>query len=355
MATVEEGWSPEELARMSLGPGRGTLSETDGRAFMGLLDMCHFLVDQITQVHNFPDVEAASLLRGTDTQACQLLSGQMYSYWDAAPAGPGVFEMLCEWTAAQPGVGAASRSARELGMGSKGGRKKANSQYPLSAALHALAINECAQWPRRRKTGAFCFAGEDASGAALLADANLTKIYRVLGLSTSLGDMLRANGSGDPIGAVLILTLLPFMGAIVYDGTLRGGPPNLDAGFLAELQALGTAAQAADSSVLVKELPHVADAPLLGKRVLVSGLQAKPELNDKYGLASTFDEPTGRYCVVMEDGLGAFKLKPANLAKAPPRVGGARSSAETPTLTAKEQALQERLKALRSVDDMWGA
>ena len=50
-------------------------------------------------------------------------------------------------------------------------------------------------------------------------------VYRVLGISTSLGDLIRANGNGDQglVGSRLVLTLLPFMGSIVYDGTLRGG------------------------------------------------------------------------------------------------------------------------------------
>ena len=91
-------------------------------------------------------------------------------------------------------------------------------------------------------------------------------------------------------------------------------------------------------------------------KVTSGGLKLLSFATAKIGGINSFDSRVGALPEeVMEDGLGAFKLKPANLAKAPPRVGGARSSAETPTLTAKEQALQERLKALRSVDDMWGA
>ena len=53
---AEAGWSAQELARMQ-NAGKGCLAEEDGRCFMALLDMCHFLVDQITQVHNFKDIE----------------------------------------------------------------------------------------------------------------------------------------------------------------------------------------------------------------------------------------------------------------------------------------------------------
>ena len=211
----ERGWSAEELARMNIrddGTLTGCLSETDGRNFMSLLDMCHFLVDRITQRHNFADVNAASALRATSTEQSAMLTAEMYSYWDAAPAGPGVYELLLHWLASQPGVGAAGLMARETG--------RSRAPNPM-AALHALAVNECKQWPRRRKTGVFYFAGEDASGAALLADDKLKSVYRVLGIATSLGDMLRAGGragSGGTeqlIGSSLLLTLLPFMGFIV--------------------------------------------------------------------------------------------------------------------------------------------
>jgi hypothetical protein len=41
-ASDTDGWSDEELARMSSGiSGRGALAESDGRCFMALLDMCH--------------------------------------------------------------------------------------------------------------------------------------------------------------------------------------------------------------------------------------------------------------------------------------------------------------------------
>ena len=341
---AEAGWSAQELARMQ-NAGKGCLAEEDGRCFMALLDMCHFLVDQITQVHNFKDIEEASRLRGTRMDQAAMLTAQMYSYWYAAPAGPGVYEMLHEWTASQPGVGVSSRMRGELH-----GRKQRQGTG-MSAALHALAKNECANWPRRRKTGAFLFAGEDASGAALLADEQMECVYRVVGLSTSLGDLIRASGRGaELIGSSMLLTLLPYMGVIVYDGTLRGAPPRTDASTLAELKALADKALA-DGSI-VRQLPEVADTPLLGQRVVVSGLQAKPELNGLYGFAGDYDDAKGRYAVTMENEAGAYKLKPDNLSKAPPR-SAAEDAASTPALTTKELALQERLKAASTSGDMW--
>ena len=40
---------------------------------------------------------------------------------------------------------------------------------------------------------------------------------------------MRAGGR-EPCGSSLLLTLLPFMGKIVYDGTLRGAPPTHEPG-----------------------------------------------------------------------------------------------------------------------------
>jgi len=354
MASADDGWNEEELSRMTI-RGRGCLPEADGRSFMALLDICHFLVDQITQAHNFSDVDEASNLRATDTQKCMLLSAQMWTYWYSAPAGPGVYEMLLDWTSHQQRGGRARSSVlaqRELG--------NAKCRDMQGVALQALVVNECAQWPRRRKTGAFYFAGEDASGAALLADAEAVEtLYRVVGLSTSLGDVLRANdrsGSGDVVGSALLLTLLPFMDVIVYDGTLRGAPPNRDPSLVAQLKALVAASAAEGGGSIVVRLPTVPDAPLIGQRVLIEGLQAKPELNGRHGVASSFDGSSGRYCVSLEDG-GSFKLKPANLSKAAAPPARASSSTAEPaaalTLTATEKALQERLRGLRTVEDFW--
>jgi len=325
-------------------PGRGALSESDGRCFMALLDMCHFLVDQITQRHCFPDVQAASSLRAMDTLASAHLTAEMYSYWYAAPAGPGIFEMLVDWTQSQPGVGVANRNARQLGQ-------RVPSAQGFGAALHALARNECAHWPRRRKTGVYYYGGDDSDGVALVADELLTQVYRVVGISTSLGDMMRANQGEAPIGSALLLTLLPFMGGIVYDGTIRGAPRPDDPAFVNQLMSLVAAAR--KSGDLIRELPTVVETPLLGKRVVVNGLQAKPELNGRHGIASDFVESKGRYAVNLEDGGGSFALKPDNLSVAPPRSDEGAHAAAAPVLSAEELALQEQIRGLREVDDFW--
>ena len=53
-------------------------------------------------------------------------------------------------------------------------------------------------------------------------------------------------------------------------------------------------------------------APLVGKQVLVHGLVAKPELNNRTGTAAGWDSEHGRYSVRLQDG-SLLSFKPANL------------------------------------------
>jgi hypothetical protein len=55
-------------------------------------------------------------------------------------------------------------------------------------------------------------------------------------------------------------------------------------------------------------------APLVGNQVLVHGLVAKPELNNRMGTAAGWDSERGRYSVRLQDG-STVALKPANLRK----------------------------------------
>jgi hypothetical protein len=335
--TKSSRWNGEEHRLGTETPGKGALPEHDGRCFMALLDMCHFLVDGITQRHNFASVEESSMLRTTNTRACALLTAECYSYWYSTPAGPGIFEMLCDWTKREEAVAMTTDPPGFV------------------AALHALAVNECAQWPRRRKTGTFFYAGDDETGAALMADESLEEVYRVVGLSTSIGDMLRSQGQGfAEAGSMLRLTLLPWMGRIVYDGTLMGGPSlgSTDPSLVVRLGELATSARAGGD--VIAELPAVADAPFLGKRVAVRGLIARPELNGRVGFAGSFDDVGGRYAVSLEDGGGSFKIRPDNLAVAPsPRAGtdGAGAAAAPPS--ERDVKLQRRILSLPRREDFW--
>jgi hypothetical protein len=54
------------------------------------------------------------------------------------------------------------------------------------------------------------------------------------------------------------------------------------------------------------------ETPLLGSRVIINGLVAKPELNGRRGTAVSFDSDKGRYSVEL-DGTSSFMIKPCNL------------------------------------------
>ena len=51
-------------------------------------------------------------------------------------------------------------------------------------------------------------------------------------------------------------------------------------------------------------------AALVGATVELHGLQARPELNGRAGVAGRFNAPAGRY---VNDGSGPFEIKEANL------------------------------------------
>jgi hypothetical protein len=54
------------------------------------------------------------------------------------------------------------------------------------------------------------------------------------------------------------------------------------------------------------------ETQLLGKRVIIKGLAAKPELNGRIGTAVSFDDDKGRYSVELHE-TSSFMIKPANL------------------------------------------
>lgn len=110
-------------------------------------------------------------------------------------------------------------------------------------------------------------------------------------VSGRLGDLLRSNGHSPPV--CLELTLLPFMGKIVYDGMLGGKPLPTAAGFLSELQAVVDEARRVER--IVTELPTPTPAPLQGRPCVIRGLQSRPALNGTIAVATELIRPKGRY------------------------------------------------------------
>ena len=54
------------------------------------------------------------------------------------------------------------------------------------------------------------------------------------------------------------------------------------------------------------------ETPLLGSRVAINGLVARPELNGRTGTAVSFDDDKGRYSVELDD-TSSVMIKPCNL------------------------------------------
>ena len=52
---------------------------------------------------------------------------------------------------------------------------------------------------------------------------------------------------------------------------------------------------------------------LLGRRVVIIGIVAKPELNGRTGTALSFDDDKGRYLVELDESSSSLMIKPCNL------------------------------------------
>jgi hypothetical protein len=55
------------------------------------------------------------------------------------------------------------------------------------------------------------------------------------------------------------------------------------------------------------------EMPMVGSRVVINGLVAKPELNGRTGTALSFDDDKGRYSVALDDASSSLMIKSCNL------------------------------------------
>jgi hypothetical protein len=55
------------------------------------------------------------------------------------------------------------------------------------------------------------------------------------------------------------------------------------------------------------------ETPLLGSRVVINGLVAKPEHNGRTDTVVTFDDAKGRYSVELDSTSSSLMIKPCNL------------------------------------------
>jgi ankyrin repeat protein len=64
---------------------------------------------------------------------------------------------------------------------------------------------------------------------------------------------------------------------------------------------------------VVTLLRKMQEMPIVGRRVLIVGLVAKPELNGRTGTALSFDDDKGRYSVKLDESSSSMLIKPCNL------------------------------------------
>ena len=97
--------------------------------------------------------------------------------------------------------------------------------------------------------------------------------------------------------------------------------------------------------------PVGADALLIGKQVLISGLTARPELNCTHGTAQSWNEEAGRYVVRLRDGTD-IRLKPANVEEATENsfaMDAARRVIEPVLAQLQSGSAGKQLKALKQI------
>jgi len=64
---------------------------------------------------------------------------------------------------------------------------------------------------------------------------------------------------------------------------------------------------------VVTVLRKMQEMSMVGRRVLIVGLVAKPELNGRAGTALSFDDDKGRYSVKLDEPSSSMLIKPCNL------------------------------------------
>jgi hypothetical protein len=92
---------------------------------------------------------------------------------------------------------------------------------------------------------------------------------------------------------------------------------NVDLQAINGLTALQTAERQGHARVATMIRNKKQETPLLGRRVVINGLIAKPELNGRTGTAVSFDGDKGRYSVELDGTSSSLMIKPCNLIPTP--------------------------------------
>jgi hypothetical protein len=99
-----------------------------------------------------------------------------------------------------------------------------------------------------------------------------------------------------------------------------------------------------------RELPKAADTPLLGKKVVIHGLVAKPALNGREGRAYSYDDAKGRYGVRVDS--REISIKPQNLTEVEEQLADGSNKGDS--FTAFQKDIADKIKACPNMDeDCW--
>jgi len=262
----------------------GALSEVNARLVEQLLDVACLHTDrEVAREHGLTSVADAAGLRVKQPERYTALLAQAYSSWTKGPpdgaAAAGVHALLLRWARdnveAHGGVSPERPSpGRALPFGF-GKPKPLGSPWEdgpaWAARLLELTEGDAAHWGARRMAGKFYMVGEGPEGEAHCVQHKGDRYtsYEVLGLRRPLGRELRAadadadadaesDATADaplPLPALLHLTVLPFRGRLVADGTLQTEPYKGGKGLEKKLlEALGEALDK-DTVVRAAQLP----------------------------------------------------------------------------------------------------
>ena len=251
----------------------GALSEVNARLMELLLDVASLLTDrEVTREHGLTSVADAAGLRAKQPEKYTALLAQAYASWakgppDAGAAALGVHALLLQWARnnveAHGGMSPERPAAgRALAFGFGKPKHPWEDGPAWAARLLELAEGDAAHWGARRVAGKFFLVAEGPEGEAHCVQHKGDRYtsYEVLGLRRTLGRELRSAADTDAdaplsLPALLHLTVLPFRGRLVADGTLQTEPYKGGKGLEKRLlEALGEALDK-DTIVRAAQLP----------------------------------------------------------------------------------------------------
>ena len=203
---------------------RGALAEEEGRAMLQVLDVARIMSSSLTGKFNITDGAGIAALRQARPDLHVALTAAAYEQWDRTPSGPGVHVRLLHWAreclrlTTLPWYAQSWRDIASLAnpVNLWSGASTA-SKLEMGRSLVRALEGECALWGKQRIGGKFYFVKETDRGTSLLVGSDKRHVYEVYGITSSLGDLLRLNGS-SAMPITVHLTLLPFNGKLVFDG-----------------------------------------------------------------------------------------------------------------------------------------